>query len=53
MQNARTVTLEYVFLKLRPFEVLISGSMTKSCLLYNFKTVQDIFMKLETNINQH
>ena len=27
--------------------------MTKSCPLYNFKTVQDIFMKLRTNINQY
>ena len=28
-------------------------SVTKSCPLCNLKTVQDIFMKLHTNINQH
>ena len=32
---------------------LISSFVTKSGPLYNFKTVQDIFMKLHTNINQH
>ena len=51
MQSARTITLEYVFFELCPFEV--SSSVTKSCPLYNFKTIQDIFMKLFTNINQH
>ena len=61
MQSARTITLEYVLFKLRPFEVLsciplkfvISSSVTKLCPLYNFKTVQDVFMKLNTSINQH
>ena len=53
MQSARTITLEYVFFELVPLKFVISSSVTKSCPLYNFKTVQDIFMKLHTNINQH
>ena len=54
MQSARTITLEYVFfLSYVPLKFVISSSVTKSCPLYNFKTIQDIFMKLHTNINQH
>ena len=41
------------FLSNVPLKFVISNSVTKSCPLYNFKTVQDIFMKLNTNINQH
>ena len=41
------------FLSYVPLKFVISSSVTKSCLLYNFKTVQDILMKLNTNINQH
>ena len=51
MQSARTITLEYVFLSYVPLKFVISSSVTKSRPLYNF--VQDIFMKLHTNINQH
>ena len=53
MQSARTITLEYVFFGYIPLKFVISNSVTKSCQLYNFKTVQDIFMKLYTIINQH
>ena len=53
MQSARTLTLEYVFFSYVPLKFVISSSVTKSCPLYNFKTVQDIFMKLYTNITQH
>ena len=53
MQSSRTITLEYVLLSYIPLKFVISSSMTKSWPLYNFKTVQDTFMKLYTNINQH
>ena len=42
----RTVTLVYIFLELFPFEVV-------SCLLYNLKTFQGIFMKLHRNVKHH
>ena len=51
MQNARTITIVFVPFELCPFE-LCKVSKTKSCPLCNFKTVQGIFMKLHTNINQ-
>ena len=38
------------FLSYVPLKFVISSSVTKSCPLYNFKTVQDIVMKLYTNI---
>ena len=41
------------YLSYIPFKFVISSSVTKSCPLYNFKTIQVIFMKLDTNINQH
>ena len=44
MQSARTITLEYVFFSYIPLKFVISSSVTKSCPLYNFKTVQDTFM---------
>ena len=53
MQSARTITLNMYFFCYVPLKFVISSSVTKSCPLYNFKTVQDIFMKLYTNINQH
>ena len=34
-----------------PLKFVISGSVTQSCPLYNFKTIQAIFMELHTNIN--
>ena len=40
MQSARTITLEYVFFELHPFE--ISSSATKLCPLYNFTTLDDM-----------
>ena len=45
--------LNMYFLSYVPLKFVNSSSVTKSCLLYNFKTVQDIFTKLNTNINQH
>ena len=49
MQSARTITLEYVFfLSYILLKFVISSSMTKSCPLYNFKTVQDMFIKFHT-----
>ena len=53
MQSARIITPEYVFFNYVPLKFVISSSVTKSCPLYNFKTVQDVFMKLHTNINQY
>ena len=53
MQSARPITLECVFLELRPLEVSSEQFCDKLILLYNCKTIQDIFMKLHTNINQH
>ena len=55
MQSARTITLEYVYIFLSYvfLKFVISSSVVKSCPLYNFKTNQDIFMNLYTNINQH
>ena len=41
------------FLRYVPLKFVIGSSVTKSCPLYNFKTVQDIFMELYKNINQH
>ena len=41
MQSTRTITLSVTLLELFPFD-----SVTKSCPLYNLKTVQAIFTKL-------
>ena len=41
------------FLSYVPLKFVISSSVTKSSPLYNFKTIQDIFLELYTNINQH
>ena len=51
MQSARIIPLEYVHFSYLPLKFVISSSVTYP--VYNFKTVQDIFMKLHTNINQH
>ena len=53
MQSARTITLEYVFFSYVPLKFIIRSFVTKSCPLYNFKSFQDIVMKLYTNINQY
>ena len=45
MQSARTITLAFIL-----FELFALGSVTKSCPLYNLKTVQAIFKKLHINI---
>ena len=41
----------YIFSYLS-LKFVIGSSVTKLCPLYNFKTIQDIFIKLHTNINQ-
>ena len=55
MQSTRTITREYVFFELHLFEVSNQQFCDKimSTLTLNFKAVQDIFMKLHTNINQN
>ena len=50
MQSARMVTLPFILFELFPFELCASQ---KLCPLYNLKTIQAIFTKLYTNINQH
>ena len=54
MQSARTLTLLLILLgvtSLRNLQVVVS--VTKSCLLYNFKTVQDMVIKFHTSIKHH
>ena len=53
MQSARTVTLDCYFLSYGPLKLKIVDFAIWSCPLCNSKTVQDTFMKLHTNINQH
>ena len=50
MQRKRTITPPTFFTELCPFEFFF---LWKLCLLYNFHTFENIFMKLCTNINHH
>ena len=40
----------YIFYGMLPFEIFF---LWKPCPLYNFNTVKNIFMKLDTNIKCH
>ena len=52
-QSARTITLVLILFSYVPLNFLSSNFLTQACPLYNFKTVQDIFIKLHTNIKHH
>ena len=54
MQRAETVTLDCILSELLPFENYKNGNFTTySYPFCNFKTVEDIFMKLHINVNRY